>query len=185
MRRHQFLRPVYAVHAIAIIAGLVSLSLHAGPILSPQQKTAEMVASLHGLEQVQLLLMPVPEALLDAGVSEASLKKILRSRLIDAGFDLLTDEQAAEAPADIPQVEVHLVSITDQNIPDAVGFMAILSVTQPVMVERLERRLYVPTYSHYTVGIERLEKLAEVVEYSVDRLVLRLQKRVIEADQAG
>ena len=141
MTYRQHLRPAAMALAITLIASLLAISLRAAPIFDQRRRTDEMVASLQRLEQVQLLLMPPPEALLNAGVSEASLKKKLRSRLIDAGFEVLTDEQAAEAPADIPQVEIHLVSIVDQNIPDAVAFMAILSVTQPVTVERLEKRL--------------------------------------------
>ena len=117
-------------------------------------------------------VLRVSKPLRDVGIGERDLDEAFRDELEETGIRIVEDRDA-------PLAKLILFEVEDSDQPQALGIGVILAVHQTVKLERLNRRLTIPTYTTTKVFITNEEDAAARLE-PVLRDVIRHFTRTVE-----
>jgi len=132
-------------HRLLIVLLLLVLPAQAAPILPQKPKLPGELIILSGLNRLQVVIEALPEEISRGRFTRDTIGDVLKSRLRKDGFQVA--EEAAEG-RNIPRLVAQLFVATDADQPESVAMTLILALHQEVLLERLERRITVPTADH-------------------------------------
>ncbi len=155
------------VHNLVIVAPTL-----AAPILPARPDFSDENLSLGGVKRVRLQIHRISKSLQDVGISQRDLDEAFRDELKETGIRIVEDRDA-------PLAKLILFEVGDSDQPQAMGIGVILAVHQTVKLERLGRRLTIPTYTTTKVFITNEENAAARLE-PVLRDVIRHFTRTVE-----
>ena len=156
---------------MAATAALVGLAggwwVSAGPVLPKVPKPSDEMISLAGLKKFRLNAQPVIGFSKDVHSITEFAEKVFREQVEAAGFEVGRD-------LDLPQVSLTVIGNADPDQPDALSLYVAISVYQPVYVDRLQRKLVVPTATilkpELTTQGRLLDTLREQVAFTVSMM---------------
>ena len=146
MHHHRF--------SVLLILLLAAPLLAAPYLLKPPKLPGELI-SLRGIREVQVAVDTLPEALKNHHFNRVAVGDLFSERLRSEGLELIDDD---EAGAGVAQIVVQFFTADDHDQPGAMALTLILALHQEVLVERLERRIVVPTSSMSFVRLTTREK---------------------------
>ena len=120
--------------------------------------------SLAGLDRLRLEVAAIPVELGDLEVTRDDLEAQCRGALRSAYVDL-------DGRGDDPVLTLKLYWMSAEAVPDAVGYVASLRLSQSVRVDRVAQRLSVPTFALVAGNIESRADLAASLEQAVKALL--------------
>ena len=161
-----------AMIAAVGVGALTALQVSAGPMVPRAKRELPAdVQSLQGIRQFRLELEPLPEALTEAGLTDADVIQAVTTTLAAGGYvEIPPPDPGAPAPevaatdeADdfdgAPTLWFKPRVLDDRPEPDPVAFVLLLEAHQTVHVPRLGRELFLPTY---TLGAHEVAPRAEL-----------------------
>ena len=133
---------VWKSGVMALAAAVVGLAggwwVSAGPVLPKPPKPSDEMISLAGIKQFRLNVQPVLGFSKDVKSITEFAEKVFREQAELAGFEIGQD-------SDLPSVTLTVIGNSDPDLPEALSLYVAISVYQPVYMDRLERKLVVPT----------------------------------------
>jgi hypothetical protein len=142
----------------------------AAPILPHRGKVNDELLSLARLERLNVKFEDDHEILRKAGYSSSRTRSKLQKQLADAGIEVVD-----EATEDLPMLVVAILIEGHPRYNDLVSYTYCLALEQNAVIERIDRRLHVPTYVFVFGDIatrdELLADLNRVLEDAVVALV--------------
>ena len=130
----------------------------AGPVLPGAQRLPAEVEAMTGLERFRVrtgMLIGKPS---EVTVTKEKLTKELRQRLTEHGLELGTDEERR-----LPLVSLDINFATDPDLPDVLSVTAVISLYQEVTIDRLDRKLVLPTASVVAARLTTMGNAEEAV----------------------
>ncbi len=131
----------------------------------------EMLQSLATIDRVRVSVHRLPPELRRRQMTREAVRKQLEQSLERGGVRVVETGVA-------PRVELLLVVATDPDVAGALAFNVRLMVHQTVLVDRLQRRLTVPTFADFVVGIEPEAEMTATVRSSIDVLAEKLTRAI-------
>ena len=150
--------------ATILVGSLFSIG---AAILQSKQAMSGEDLSLQSLAQVHLVVEPIDPALKALSVSETSLLKLCKRVLVEEHIAILR----APDPS-VPTLKLLIIHQEDARAaPDAMAVCVYLTLEQRVLVERLGRKLALPTWSTLDLQIKRPEDVGLSTQTSVHRVM--------------
>ncbi len=143
----------------------------ADPIL-PHAKLSDEEVSLAHIRRFRIDPLPMPKALTEIGFDDPVHKRVLKKELEAADFVI---GQAEDMPLMISRVVVN----QDENHPKMLAIWHVVALRQKVRLERLDRRLFVPTASVSNVVLASREDAVAKLK-GLMRQNLRTLKRTVD-----
>ena len=143
-----------------VVLGAGAWLVWAGPVL-PKTAVAlpPEVEAMSGLERFRAkggILLDMPA---EIPVDTKQLTELLRQRLTEHGVELGEDDEE-----DLPVLNLDLNFATDPDLPEAIGVTGVLTLYQEVSIERLGRKLVLPTASVVSVRLTTLDKADQTID---------------------
>lgn len=155
--------------AAAAVAGLAALAAWSAPIL-PGVRLSDEIRSLARADRVELVIMPLPEALEAARFEPEEIRRKWETILDEAGI-------ALGEGGGIPKLRLSVITVTDESLPDGIAYLIFFTYEQTVHVPRLEQDMFLPTWTGLRVGMHAEEKLREgfraALQASMDQFLAR------------
>ena len=161
---------------LIIVVLLVGLVAWSAPIL-PRPALSDEVLSLARLETAELIITGVPLSIHRTGVTARKIYEQWKSKLTVAGLKLSSGEG-------VPKLRVSTSSATDESMPDGVAFVIFVTLEQPVRVTRLEKELWLPTWTGLKVGLRSGDDVEKHYEAVMNLAIVQFLKRMREATAA-
>ena len=161
--------------AILFVAAVAA----AAPILPAASKLKGDVQSLAGIKRVRLQI-DLDSAVLKLrdGAAEGLAKKF-RNMLENAGLKF------TETDIDAPLLRVAMQTQTAADVPGGVVVVYHVSLTQEVLIERIGKKVTLPTYSLIHATLVPDNRLVRELDRPAGRLVSRLIGQIRLASEAG
>lgn len=134
------------LRAAVILLSFALIAVTAAPLLPSRPALADDVRSMADLERVVLEIVTMPPPLREAGIVAAHIRKRWRVKLAEAGIEVVE--------YDAPTLRLQVQHLVDEDVPDAAGLLALLTLSQEVSITRLDERLTLPSYTAYAAGID-------------------------------
>ena len=167
---------VWKPGVIAVTVALVGLAggwwASAGPVLPKPKKPSDEMISLAGLKKFRLNAQPVIGFAKDVQSITEFAEKAFREHAEDAGFEIGQD-------LDLLQVILTVIGNTDPDQPEALSLYVAISVYQPVYVDRLQRKLIVPTATILKPELTTQGRLLDTLDDQV-RFTVGMMKNFIQ-----
>ncbi|MAE67286.1 MAG: hypothetical protein CMJ18_23740 [Phycisphaeraceae bacterium] len=152
--------------AIAIALILVTVCV-AAPIMGRGQRMRGEDLSVGRLETVSVLAYPAPEWIRRRGVNRDDLAVMLRRRMTEAGIPVVD-----EPDDEVPTLKIVILDAEHQPADDPKrGFCVHLTLEQRVHVERLDRKLNLPTWSTLHLGVVAPDDVNEGVKAGLKQVM--------------
>jgi hypothetical protein len=163
--RSHVVRLVVAV-GVVLTAAFVAWS---APIISAPRITDE-VMSLAKLDRIKLVVAP---GLDTVGLDPKEIRDQWSKRLEKQGIQVVgkRDDSAVT-------LNVVLILLEDATVPDAKGVVTFAIVEQPATVDRIEKKLVIPTYTTYTARLKASDKITRAAREALDELLNNFLRRV-------
>jgi len=123
---------------VGLILVLMVVAIQAAPILPQCLRLANEIRCLATISKVSIEIEPLPQLLLDAGVSSGRLEGVIRARLKAASIEVSQEDV-------MPRLVLKCVVVTDPAMPDAIAVILFLDVQQKVDLLRLNKQMVLPT----------------------------------------
>ena len=150
------------------VLGVFAVLCVGAPFLPVQRNVPDAMVSLASLTSVQLRVLPVSRDLVERGVTE----RLIRTRLETA---LARMQIGIEVSPDAPTLEITATSVAEPAIPDALAFNVRLLLYQSAHVDRVGRKLVVPTFADFNVSLDRSGKIKETALLALDEMLERFK----------
>ena len=165
--------------ALSLIAVLIPVWwCIAAPILPKSTLLPDDVLSLAGLTGVRIEVEQLPRVLEEQDITIEMIEDEIRRALKGANITVVDDTEG-------PKLAIMLGAATDQRVPDAMGLNIRVNLYQMVTVERLNRRLYVPTFTTVLVGLEDNDNVSEAVaggvNWAISKFLRAVQSAAVES----
>ncbi|MAE67578.1 MAG: hypothetical protein CMJ18_25250 [Phycisphaeraceae bacterium] len=167
--------------ALLLLASFVTASLRttAAPVLpGGGPKVPDELLSLADVKAIRLDAGPLPRRLLGIGADTEAYRQVIRKALKESGFEISEDE---DAPMLVSRVLVN----EDPEHPGTIAIQHVIALRQRVVVDRLDRRLVVPTASVSIVTLASHDNAAAKLDSAVRRNLRTFQLMVNRATNAG
>lgn len=148
---------VFSLICMVIAAGSYAAGVYAAPVRPKRAKLPPMTQSLALIDEVQIRVVNVPADMQDVGVTENLVKEKIGDLLKEGGVRVV---EPSEKP-DAPEVNFLAVAVREPKVGDALSYIYVLSLHQPVTIKGMEEELNLPTWMIPIVGLERDEDLQE------------------------
>jgi hypothetical protein len=112
----------------------------AAPYLPARGRPSDEALSLERVRSIRLEVDALPEPLTDAGANSHAYRELLRKELEDSHFVIGEGN-------DLPLLKSRVMIAEDDEHPDMMAIHHVIALRQKVLVDRLEKRLFVPTAS--------------------------------------
>lgn len=173
MSRINQLRPIWSSLRIwQFLAGIsvglfvFSMVLNAAPMLSRRQtSSSDVIRSLANIDRLRIAVDVVPE-FVGAGITIEEVERHLQRELEKSGIEIV-----GEGGANVPTLLVRAYVVTDDQVPDGITFAYYLRLYQDVHVERLQKRLVVPTFRLMLLHLEHRDAFADQAIKALDQIV--------------
>ena len=153
---------------VVLVVALVGISAWSAPLMPGGQTLLPDVYSLAEIHKLRLEVNPFPPALGKFDTTPQTLRDSWAKVLTDAGFEIV--EPADTEDESLPTLGLQFMTAVDDAFPDALGFCAVMTLEQPVSLERIEYHMPATTFSSYAVGLEKKENVRKAIESSVENL---------------
>ncbi len=132
--------------------------------------------SLAGLKQIRVQVdgNPILSKLVPYNTERA--KTEIERMLMDADMDISQDKE-------VPTLRILIALSTNVKYPDMVGFTYQLSIEQNVLIERLKKRIHVPTYTLLYGTLTTEEDLLKELDRLLPTVMDYFIRRVRAADE--
>jgi hypothetical protein len=153
--------------------------LFAGLFVPSAALAPDTVQSLADFGDAVRIRIGTPPVLLEqAGITAQFLESRLRTQLDEAGIRVVADDP------EVPLLDFSTFAVSEPRVADAVAYLCIVQVEQPVRVKRLDRELQLPTFYYHTLGIEPPADLAGAAR-SIAGATIRAVLQHIDAARAA
>ncbi|MAE66381.1 MAG: hypothetical protein CMJ18_19090 [Phycisphaeraceae bacterium] len=156
---------------------VVAAAASSAPIVPSGPNLAHDVLSLAGISKVALDVEEMTPLLRAAGLSAGKVKLAWSKALQGAGIEVVDDD------VDVPRLHLRTKASVEEGLT-GIGFASYLQVWQPVRIERLDRKLKVPTYVYVMGGVDSAENIASTANKSFRILINGFIERVRIASKA-
>lgn len=146
-------------------AALIAASASAGPILF-RNDVPSQVKSLSGIKRLRVAVAPLTGVLVEAEILKSQLRSVWIKSLTDAGIEVVDDENE-----NAPTLILRLMTTTDEEYPDAVGYCALMALRQSVDLRRITHSMAATTFAAYRVGLENRKNLQRSIDTSTRDLI--------------
>ena len=152
----------------------------AAPVLPNEDALNGDVQSLAGIDRVRLELDVNVKAMELEPEDEKRVATTFREALADQGIRIVKGDDAQ-----VPLLRLAVRTKTAVDVPKAVVVMYHITVTQNVVVERLAKKVSLPTYSLIQAALVQEKRVRERLDQPLRSLVNLLAKEITEATEAG
>ena len=146
---------------LAFVAGF-SLAVWAGPVLPKSSNLPAEVQALSGLKRFRASTGPLTGLPSEAPVTREIVLKELRRNLEENGLELGEDDDS-----DLPMIAFDFMFAYDPAQPDAVGITGVLAMNQEVSIERLDRKITLPTSTLVLSNLTTMDKVEDTMKRSI------------------
>lgn len=146
-------------------------------ILPLRSEISDEELSLADISSVRLTVDPLPKTLANAWGSSRDYAKLTRRLITDADFTIADDD-------DLPELVSRVAIAESDGHPDTIAVDHVLALRQRVLVDRLARRLRVPTATISDVVLVAPRGVKASLEKLIRRNVHMLKLVVKEATAA-
>ena len=159
-----------------LVISLMSGGSVAAPLLPNREPTGELL-SLRELQELELQL--------DFAGPGAPLLKARRDATTKRMAKLLIDDGDLDIAGKAGPARLHLLVMTDTNAdhPNLISYALHLSIEQYVVVERIDQRVFAPTYGLVKVGFTAKTRLAEEIDKLLPSMIRHFLSRRQAADE--
>ena len=165
--------------AVVTAAFLMAATAVAAPVLPEVKPLKGDVQSLAGIERVRIEI-DLDSSILDLKDKVAErLSKKFRTMLREGGLKF------TETDIDAPLLRIAMQTQTAADLPGAVVVMYHVSLTQEVLIERLGKKVTLPTFSLIHSTLVPQKRLVRELDRPAGRLVSRLIGEIRRATEAG
>lgn len=158
----------------AVILAAASLG-QSGPVVPDATRPPDTVLSLGKLKRVRLSIHPPPRVLTNLGITTDAVESDWTRRLEDAGFEVGNEDG-------LVTLTVSIVVTPANDEASRVLIVNQLNVRQEAHIDRLDRKLTVPTYTHPIIIIEPIDSVGRAVRGNLEKLVTVFIERSLAAD---
>ena len=151
---------------IAATVCLIGLVAWAGPFARSPTKISDTDRSLARIKRIELIVDPLPRQIHDVRLSVETIRKSIANDLRDAGYEIVTAEDA-------PKLGVLVSAVTDPKVPGGIAFTINMVLNQRATIERLDESLLVPTHAQVILGLEAKQNLRGAVKTTIDQMTDR------------
>ena len=188
MHRHRI--SITSLPGVAALVGLFGLVALAAPILRGGPKLSDEIRSMAGLDHLNLVIMTLPKLLKESGFDQIHIHDQWREHLTEVGIKLAPSKREQgktyTVPSDeTPTLRLAVATFTDAAVPDAVGYLNILTLEQNVHMEGQEGRLRVPTWTGLHMGMKTKEHLARGFKATLDQSLKQFLARIQMVKRQG
>lgn len=138
----------------------------------------DTVRSLGQIDEIRIGDITNSKRALKVGLTSRQIERTWTERLEQTGFTLVESDEA-------PKLSLLATAIAHPEIHDVRTYLCLLSLEQPVHIKRLEQDMMLPTYTDFTVGIEKSHVLGKVLETDMKRLIEKFTAPVQIAEAGG
>ena len=140
----------------------------AAPFVRQRQTLPGELRGLANIRRISLQINPLPAEFREVGLTTKKIMDKAKADLEEAGFEI--------ADFDVtPRLVFTALALTDQTVPDAIGFVVFLDIQQHVRILRLEQELIVPTATLSDHGLKKYSALStgvmERIEATIGRFI--------------
>ncbi len=149
----------------------------AAPVLPRTGRVSNEIISLANVQQIAVSVKHRSQVLKDQGYEPKLAKKHIQQMLIERSYEISQDPAA-------PTLSIVILTESDpDDHPGVIGFTYHVSLEQNVLIERLDRRLYVPTYALVHGSLTATATLKADVEALLPTVIDHFHSRVQSANK--
>ena len=152
----------------------------AGPSQTARPRLPDTIRSLAKVRQVRIDLPALAEELLNAGIEREELLQQIRLALKKADIT-----EVAEADEETATLQLRLMALTDDFVPDGVAYIVSIRLVQPVFVSGHRDALNVPTFAQVGGSLEKKRNVKGSLQTVMDLLIQQFTSGVEAATRRG
>ena len=146
---------------LAFVAGL-SLAVWAGPVLPRPSNLPSEIQALAGLKRFRTSTGPLHGLPSEVPLTREVILEELRRHLTENGLELGEDDDGA-----LPMIAFDVMFAYDPAQPGAVGITGVLAMNQEVSIERLGRKIVLPTSTLVLSNLTTLDKVEDTIKRAI------------------
>lgn len=172
------LKPSHRVRlAIAIVVFSAITSMGAA-ILHTNKQISDENLSLRNITATYLEVIPPSPTLTKHGVNAANIKTLCTDLLHEEGIDVLDEPDDS-----MPTLQVIMITkVAESDASNAVAVCVYLTLQQPVLVERIDRRMRLPTWSTLDMQVRAPKAIEASTNASVQIVMNHFHGIIRQAD---
>jgi len=156
---------IIRITGVMVLAALAATVARSAPLLPKAPRLSDEVLTMVGINRVELLVMPLPEPLVDAGVDLRWVRNRFGTQLAAAGIDLVQGGGA-------PSLRLHVRMIVSDKTDRLISHVNVLTLEQNVRIDRLRgRAARIPTWTGILGGMGDRENLKSQFEKTVQKSI--------------
>ena len=149
----------------------------AAPVLPRTDRMSNEIISLANVQQIAVTVKYRSQTLKDQGYVPKLAKKHIQQMLIERGYEISQDPDA-------PTLSIVILTESDpDDHPGVISFTYHVSLEQNALIERLDRRLYVPTYALVHGSLTATATLKKDLEALLPTVIDHFHNRVQTANK--
>jgi hypothetical protein len=142
----------------------------AAPYVPRLRVVSDEERSLARIEQVALVISPLPKEVTRAGLSKEKLHDQIKTKLVEIGYQVTADARTT------PRLVVTVLVEADTASPDLLALIMFMDVQQKVRVHRLDSDLVVPTATISELALVGKSNMAQIVKDAADAVVTNFKE---------
>ena len=163
------------------LAGGLAITSSGAPYL-PLSRLEDQVLSLAGVSQLRVRVARMPVDIAELGVDRDDVLKSMTQKLRKSGFEIVADEQ--DDQLSVPRLTLRILGGGDPEVPDGVCFAVALEFEQEATIDRLDEKMFLPTYTRKAVGLVHKGQFQQTIRSVNDDVVCSFVKRHEQATRA-
>ena len=136
---------------LAAAVAIHALVAHAEPFIPGKPRVSSEMQTLTGVDRVRVVVSELPEVVARARVDAARIRHDLERSLMDAGVNVVSDDDA-------PLLRLSVMAAAKESV-DCVGYVMFLSLEQPAHIVRLQKTVSIATWTVANVQVATREEL--------------------------
>lgn len=158
-------RKLFSLYLVALGSTLLTAWLClAAPLLPKAPTLPNEVQTLAGLTNFQIEIETLEQEGDPLNLPIAALKEEIEQSLVERTFRVVPKDGDA-------LIRIAIISTSNPDHPDIIGFTIHLAVEQPVYIERFDATIRTPTYAAVQVGFAANEDLRNEIDRKLAKLV--------------
>jgi hypothetical protein len=152
--------------ATTLILAAAAISM-AAPFLATEKSMTGEDLSLARIDRLRLIVASVPDPIKKRGVNREELEGLSRRALAGAGIHVVDDWDES-----VPTLELLVLVADDEKAaPEAQAFCVYLTFKQRVLVERIDRKLDLPTWSTLDMKVKAPHEVARSAREAIHKVM--------------
>ncbi|MAE63943.1 MAG: hypothetical protein CMJ18_06685 [Phycisphaeraceae bacterium] len=143
---------------------LIGWACLAGPFVPPRPEISDELVSLARIRKLSVAFEADDDALRKAGFTTSRAMGHIHKRLTEAGIEVVEQGKSD----DVPTLMISILVEAHPGYEELINYTYCLSIEQRAMIERIDRRLRVPTYVFVFGDIATQDELLDALHRVLD-----------------